>query len=223
MAGVSMQAYRRLLEADGFLQFHRQATPMDALESARIGSRPSRRTGAATLADLRAIPWVFSWTQARFYLTGWYGVGSALESLGAGDFDALSSHLRRWPFLHYVVTNVETSLASSDPMLMREYAGLVEDVAVRERILGMIEAEWLRTRTALDRLRGAAMTERRPRFARTLGLRTEALRVLHRQQISLLSEWRGLSARGEAAGADAMLPDVLLSINAIASGLRTTG
>lgn len=223
MAGVSMQAYRRLLEADGFLQFHRQATPMDALESARIGSRPSRRTGAATLADLRAIPWVFSWTQARFYLTGWYGVGSALESLGAGEFDALASHLRRWPFLHYVVTNVETSLASSDPMLMREYAALVEDAAVRERILGMIEAEWLRTRTALDRLRGAAMTERRPRFARTLGLRTEALRVLHRQQIALLSEWRGLSARGEAAGADAMLPDVLLSINAIASGLRTTG
>ena len=223
LAEASMQAYRRLLETEGFLEFHRQATPMDALESARIGSRPSRRTGRATLADLRAIPWVFSWTQARFYLTGWYGVGSALESVDEASFERLRSHLKTWPFLHYVVTNVETSLASSDPTLMREYASLVVDPAVRERILGLIEAEWQRTRKALDRLRGASIAERRPRFARTLGLRTEALRVLHRQQIGLLAEWRGRIALGDTAGADALLPDVLLSINAIASGLRTTG
>jgi phosphoenolpyruvate carboxylase len=223
LAAASMLSYRALLETEGFLEFHRQATPMDALESARIGSRPSRRTGQASLADLRAIPWVFSWTQARFYLTGWYGVGSALEGLDAVEFEALRDQLRRWPFLHYVVTNVETSLASSDPDLMRAYAGLVTDAGVRERILGLIEAEWRRTRAALDRLRGGGMSERRPRFARTLGFRSEALKVLHHQQIGLLSEWRSRVARGDAGAAEALLPDVLLSINAIASGLRTTG
>jgi phosphoenolpyruvate carboxylase len=223
VAAASMRAYRALLEAEGFVAFHRQATPIDALENARIGSRPSRRTGGATLADLRAIPWVFSWTQSRFYLTGWYGAGTALEGLGAADFGTLAAHLRRWPFLHYVVTNVETSLASSDPDLMRAYASLVADAAVRDRVLGLIEAEWRRTRSALDRLRGAGMSERRPRFARTLGLRAEALRVLHHQQIGLLRDWRGHIARGATAEADAMIPDLLLSINAIASGLRTTG
>ncbi|MFN0066704.1 MAG: phosphoenolpyruvate carboxylase, partial [Limisphaerales bacterium] len=223
LAAASLRAYRQLLEADGFLLFHRQATPMDALENARIGSRPARRTGQATFADLRAIPWVFSWTQARFYLTGWYGVGSALAGLAESDFAALRRALSRWPFLHYVVTNVETSLASSDPGLMRAYAGLVEDAAVRDRVLGLIEAEWTRTSDALDRLRGGSLGERRPRFARTLGLRADALRLLHLQQIGLLREWRGLNARGETAAADALLPDLLLSINAIASGLRTTG
>ncbi|HMO65009.1 MAG TPA: phosphoenolpyruvate carboxylase, partial [Verrucomicrobiota bacterium] len=88
---------------------------------------------------------------------------------------------------------------------------------------GLSEAEWTLTRDALDRLRGGSLGGRRPRFARTLALRADALRLLHLQQIGLLREWRGHTARGETAAADALLPDLLLSINAIASGLRTTG
>lgn len=223
LARASMEAYRSLLETDGFMQFHRQATPIDALENARIGSRPSRRTGQASLADLRAIPWVFSWTQARYYLTGWYGTGSALVGLTDSELDQLRAHLRSWPFLHYVLTNVESALASTDLDLMRDYAGLVVDDAVRERIWARIEAEWRQTRAMLERLRGRPIESRRPRFTRTIGLRTAALGILHRQQISLLRRWRELHATGRATEADALLPEVLLSINAIASGLRTTG
>jgi len=223
LAAASQAAYRKLLETDGFLAFHRQATPIDALEHSRIGSRPSRRTGQASLADLRAIPWVFSWNQARFYVPGWYGTGSGLASLGEEEFAALAAQAREWPFLHYVLTNVESSIASTDRTLMREYAGLVTDPGLRERILGIIFAEWDLTHKMLERLRGSPMVKRRPRMLKTLELRAAALRILHHQQISLLTEWRERKACGDEDKADAMLPDLLLSINAIASGLRTTG
>lgn len=223
LAETSRKAYRALVEADGFLAFYRQATPIDALEHSRIGSRPSRRTGQASLADLRAIPWVFSWNQARYYLPGWYGAGSALAALDEGQRALLRENLRTQPFLHYVITNVESSLASSDLDLMKAYAELVEDAGVRADVFGRIEAEWQLTRTMIESLRGGAMTTRRPRLAKTLGLRAEALRVLHRQQLRLLTKWRGLIKAGDQPAADAMLPDLLLSINAIASGLRTTG
>lgn len=223
LAQASMQAYRALLETDGFLLFHRQATPMDVLENTRIGSRPARRTGRASLADLRAIPWVFSWTQARFYLTGWYGVGTALSGLNDTDIATLRGQLRAWPFLHYVITNVETSHASSDLSVMRHYAGLVEDEVVRERIWNRVATEWDRTREQLMRLRGDSIDGRRPRLARTLNLRADALGVLHRQQVVLLRRWRSSQAAGDEAAAAALLADLLLSVNAIASGLRTTG
>ena len=223
LAETSRVAYRRLLETDGFLTFYRQATPIDALEHSRIGSRPARRTGTPNLADLRAIPWVFSWNQARFYVPGWMGVGSALAALDDAAFKQLAAQLRSWPFLHYVITNIESSIASGDRELMCAYAELVEDAAIRARFMNLILAEWDLTRAMLDRLRGGAMASRRPRMWKTLELRAEALRILHRQQIELLARWRGLQARGDDSAANNLLPDVLLSINAIASGLRTTG
>jgi phosphoenolpyruvate carboxylase len=223
LASDSRREYRSLLETDNFLTFHRQATPLDALENTRIGSRPSRRTGQASLADLRAIPWVFSWTQARFYLTGWYGAGTALDALSDADVACLQGHLKTCPFLHYLVTNVETSLASSDLDVMREYTSLVEDPALRKRIWERLEAEWHRTRTNLLRIRGTGFEGRRPRLGRTLALRAEPLRILHAQQISLLRRWRGALKAGDESTANTVMPELLLTINAIASGLRTTG
>ena len=226
LAESSTRAYRKLLEAEGFIPFFREATPIDALEHSRIGSRPSRRTGQASLADLRAIPWVFSWNQARFYLPGWYGAGSALADLleqQPEEFERLVAGIKDWRFLHYVLTNIESSIASTDVELMHRYADLVEDRAVRDRIFGMILGEWEKTRTMLEKLRGRPMAERRPRMLKTLQLRAEALRVLHLQEIELLVHWRKLKKEGDEAGADKMLPELLLSINAIASGLRTTG
>ena len=222
-AAASQKAYRALLESKGFLEFYRAATPIDALEHSRIGSRPSRRTGKPSLADLRAIPWVFSWNQSRFYLPGWFGAGSGLAALDEADFAALAANVREWPFLHYVLTNIESSLASTDRDLMTAYAGLVTNIEVRDLILGAILDEWTLTHQMLERLRGRPMSERRPRMLRTLKLRAEALRVLHDQQINLLHRWRALLAEGASEKADSMLPDLFLSINAIAAGLRTTG
>ncbi len=223
LSAASRGAYRALLDTEGFLAFHREATPIDALEHSRIGSRPSRRTGEPSLADLRAIPWVFSWNQARYYIPGWYGTGSGIAALDETEIATLADSLRDWPFLRYLLTNIESSLASSDRDLMTEYASLVSDPAMRERMLSIIFAEWDLTERMLERLRGAPMTARRPRMLRTLQLRAEPLRVLHHQQIALLREWRELKTTGGEAEADRMLPDLLLSINAIASGLRTTG
>jgi phosphoenolpyruvate carboxylase len=222
----SRKAYEGLIHADGFLAYYSEATPIDALEASSIGSRPSRRTGTRTLADLRAIPWVFSWNQSRHYLPGWYGVGTGLESLAHQDptgFARLTALVRQVPFLRYAFTNVETNLSSADLGLMAEYAALVRNAEVRTRFFDIIAAEYNRTRTMLDRIFGSPMAERRPRLDRTLGLRDRALHALHTHQIAILGRWRASKASGDQAGADQLLPTLLLSINAVASGLRTTG
>ena len=220
---ASQRAYRSLLDADDFITFYRQATPIDALEHSRIGSRPSRRTGKPSLADLRAIPWVFSWSQARFYVPGWFGAGSGLQELSPAEFAELAEHARTSSFLHYVLTNIESSIASSDVELMRSYADLVENPALRERFMSVIVGERELTKSLLEKLRGGPMAERRPRMLKTLQLRADALRVLHFQEIAMLRRWRRLRQAGEESAAEELLPDLLLCINAIASGLRTTG
>ena len=225
---TSQAAYQNFLKADGFIEFYRQATPIDALENSRIGSRPARRTGKKgfSISDLRAIPWVFSWTQARYYLPGWFGVGSALESLKSEDpagFAKLKEALPHSTFLSYVLTNVETNLASANLDLMRDYAALVQDPALREKFVGEIVGEFERTRSLLAELLDGEMRARRPRMAKTLEIREAPLKILHQQQIALLREWRGHLANERTENADALLPKLLLSINAIASGLRTTG
>ena len=226
LAPWSRDAYRALLQEPDFMAFYRTATPIDALEHSRIGSRPARRTGQATLDDLRAIPWVFSWTQSRFYLPGWFGAGSALEKLKAEDpagFAALGSAVKESAFLRYVLTNIESSLVSANPSLMQDYAALVPDEHLRTRFMDIILSEHTRTRLLLEELFNGPFATRRPRLAYTLAIREEPLRVLHGQQIALLKTWRAHVTAGATEASEALLPDLLLSINALASGLRTTG
>ncbi len=226
LAAEGRRAYRALVEAEGFIDYYSAATPIDALERSNIGSRPARRRGRRTLDDLRAIPWVFSWNQARHYLPGWYGVGAALDALSRRDqgaFTALADGARSWPFLRYVLTNVEACLASSDAEIMALYASLVPDEAVRGTFLKLCVDELTRTREALDALFGSSLQARRPRMWRTLQARDEGLRRLHDFQVGALREWRRLRDEGDDEAAEAMTPTVLLSVNAIASGLRTTG
>ena len=218
LAESSRRAYRQLLETRAFMSFFRQATPIDAVEESRIGSRPSRRTGNATIEDLRAIPWVFSWTQSRFYLPGWFGVGTALEELRStarADYDRLAGTIADSTLARYVFTGVDTNVVSADLELMRAYAGLVHDSRIRERFMAMIESEFAMTREHLDNLFPRALPARRPRFAKTLAIREEPLRTLHLQQIELLRHWRKEGGSWP--------PELLFSINAISSGLRTTG
>ena len=218
----SRDAYRELLNLPDFMTFYRQATPIDALENSRIGSRPARRTGQMTLDDLRAIPWVFSWTQNRFYLPGWFGAGSALVRMRDEEpesFAQLKTGVKASPFLRYVMTNIESSLMSSNEVIMKSYSNLVEDNAVRDRFMQVIIGEFHRTREILADLFNGTFEDRRPRLAFTMNIREEALEELHQNQIKLLKKWRTLE--GEAA--EELLPELLISINALASGLRTTG
>lgn len=226
MAEVSAPVYETLVGAEGFMTFFSQATPIDAIESSRIGSRPARRTGRRTLSDLRAIPWVFSWGQARYYLSGWYGAGMALDTLRADQpevWQDLCRHYRDHPPVHYLVSNVATSVLTADAEIMAEYAQLVEDAGVRDRILRMILTEYELTRDCLEEIYGGPLQKRRPQISNTLAQRQVGLRHLHHQQISLLHEWRSAQASNDPASADRALDRLLLTINAIAAGLRTTG
>lgn len=218
----SRRAYEELLHSEGFVTFFRQATPIDAIEASQIGSRPARRTGQQTIADLRAIPWVFSWGQARFYISGWYGVGTALAWLLDEDpalFQSVREQNFTWSPLHYIISNAATSIATADPEIMRAYADLVVDNATRERMMGLIAAEYQRTRQMLEKIYGGPLSERRPNVNQLLVLRQSGLRVLHQQQIDLLRQWRS----GSSEEKETILPELLLTVNAIAGGLRTTG
>lgn len=222
----SRAAYQEQLESPGFIKFWSAATPIDALERSFIGSRPSRRSGKRTIEDLRAIPWVFSWAQARYYLPGWFGVGTALERLQQehpDEYRLLQQESRDWPFVRYVLYNAETSLASADPGIMKQYAALVPDPELRKAQFKRIEGEYQRTARMLEDFFGAPRAERRPRLTKTLAMRAEGLRRLHAIQIELLREWRELRANRKNKQAEALVPVLLLSVNAIASGERTTG
>ena len=226
LADKSNQAYRKLIGADGFLTFFREATPIDIIESTRIGSRPARRSGKTSLDDLRAIPWVFSWNQARFSLSGWYGVGSAfefLENSAPETFEEILNRSHVWPPLRYIISNADTSLASADLNIMHQYASLVGDSVIRERILGMIEAEYHRTKKYIEILFAEPLETQRLNVNKFIALRKEGLDMLHHQQIKLLKEWRKLHNTGKQEESDTLLLELFLTVNAISGGLRTTG
>jgi phosphoenolpyruvate carboxylase len=168
---------------------------------------------------------VFSWSQARFLLSGWYGLGTALADLRGSDggrFDELAGHAFDWPPLHYILSNAATAVATADAEIMGWYADMVADGDVRVTFLDRIRAEHARTVDVLEQIYGGPLRERRPNIARTLRQRDPALRRLHRRQIELISAWRARQI-DDPAGAESMLPQLLVTVNAIASGLGTTG
>lgn len=229
LAADARTAYRALVEAEGFIDFYGGATPIDAIEESRHGSRPARRTGQRTLADLRAIPWVFAWSQARFMLPGWYGLGWALAGMEQRDpagFAALAAakaEVTRWPPVHYLVSNAATAWATASPAVMARYAALLPDAALRQRLMGMILDEHARTGAMLAALYGGPVSVRRPAVQAGIDRRDAALAPLHEAQIVLLGHWRAARDAGDEGAAAALLPRVLLSVNAIAAGLGSTG
>ncbi len=225
MGKKSHEFYAKLLQNKYFLEFYGQATPIDVIEESKIGSRPARRTGKRTFEDLRAIPWVFSWGQARFHITSWYGVGSTLELLKVeypDRYAKLKELFFESQFVRYAFTNIDTSLASTDEGIMKMYAGLVVDPEVRESIMDLILEELQKTRRYMGELLGKPIKERRRNHYYSTVLRAEALRVLHQNQINYLKEWRRLSS-DEPEKKAALLNQLLISVNAIANAMGTTG
>lgn len=226
MADDSKDLYEKLIHDEHFIQFFSEATPIDAIEQSKIGSRPSRRSNKRTLADLRAIPWVFAWSQSRFNLTSWYGVGYALEKLWQEqpeNFEKLKKALKNDVLVRYILTNIDTSLFSTDEDMMRQYADLVTDETVKTHIFGLISTELKRTREMLQKLLTRSFEERRTQHYNSSFLRASAMDELHLSQISLLRTWREQKAQQQEAEADSTLLSILLTINAIAGALRYTG
>jgi phosphoenolpyruvate carboxylase len=226
MAKESRQHYSKIMHEEGFIQFFREATPIDAIENSKIGSRPSRRSGTNSLDDLRAIPWVFSWSQSRFNMTSWYGLGSTLQNLKNNDpegYAALKAAKKHDPFIRYILTNVDTSLAATDEAIMKEYASLVTDEKIKEKFLGYFLDELKRTRESLLDLLESEIAERRQQHYYSNQLRASLLTPLHEKQIFLLKKWRGEKAANNGNGSEKTLLELLITINAIASAMRNTG
>ncbi len=222
----SKNQYLKLVQGDGFIDFFKGATPIDAIESSKIGSRPARRTGSSSLQDLRAIPWVFSWNQSRYNMTSWYGIGSTITKLmndNKEDFEVLKKAMSHDDFIRYVFTNVDTSLAATDVNVMQKYARLVHDKKLMSRYYATFESELSETREIMLALLNRTFEERRPQHYYSNVLRSSILTNLHLKQVSLLEKWRKEKEHGKTEDADATLMVLLLTINAIAGALRNTG
>jgi phosphoenolpyruvate carboxylase len=177
------------------------------------------------LGDLRAIPWVFSWSQSRFNLTGWYGIGKALEILRTQQHEAyssLQSFSDEWPLLRYILIQVETNLMNADPQWMNEYAALVKNSQIRDFFTGLILEEHTRALDEIGLLLKAERAERRQGLLDNQERRRHTLGYLHSLQIRYLKEWR--STKGSGTETEEMLITKLLEITtALANGLKNTG
>ena len=243
LTAISREAYRSLVDRPGFAAFFRAATPIDLIAGLGLGSRPTARPGAGSagavtggagdgrpsgaedVAALRAIPWVFAWSQARANLPGWYGMGTALEAVaergGREVLDQLGALYRRWPFFASVLDNAELSLAKADLGTFRRYADLAEGAEARA-IRGMIEAEYARSVRLLLLVTGRdRLLAGHPTLARSIELRNPYVDALSAVQVELLGRLR---APDLAPADEAALRTVIgVTINGIAAGLQNTG
>ena len=213
----AFRAYRSLVyETEGFSTFFRQMTPLVEISQLKIGSRPASRTNSERIEDLRAIPWVFSWAQARVMLPGWYGVGQALRSFA--DTGLLHEMLEAWPFFRATMDNLEMVLSKSDMGIAACYATLVEDRALAETIFGRIRDTWLATQEGLLAITGQTrLLEAHPALDASIRLRLPYVEPLNLLQVELLKRHR-------AGEKDPRVRDgIHLSINAIATALRNSG
>ncbi len=213
----ALRAYRSLVyETEGFPTFFRQMTPLLEISQLKIGSRPASRTNSQRIEDLRAIPWVFSWAQARVMLPGWYGVGQALRSFA--DTGLLREMLEAWPFFRATMDNLEMVLSKSDMGIAACYATLVEDRALRETIFGRIRDTWLATQEGLLTITGQTrLLQSHPALEASIRLRLPYVEPLNLLQVELLKRHR-------AGEEDPRVREgIQLSINAIATALRNSG
>ncbi|MBA3260781.1 MAG: phosphoenolpyruvate carboxylase [Gemmatimonadales bacterium] len=225
LSGASMAAYRRLIDDPNLLQYYQSASPLEELTLLNMGSRPARRFGAQSLSDLRAIPWVFAWSQNRHFVPGWYGVGSGiltfLQVRGQRGSALLGRMYSDSRLFRLIVDEVEKTLSYVDLDIAREYAALVPERAVRDAIFPLIEEEHQKTVEAVLRLSGGTeLAERFPRFRRKLARRLPTVNLVSRQQIELLRRFR---ESGGDRTQEEQLSALLLSINCIAAGFGATG
>lgn len=213
----AFSAYRALVyETEGFADLFRQMTPIAEIAGLKIGSRPASRTASGRIEDLRAIPWVFSWSQARVMLPGWYGVGHALSAFE--DKGLLRAMAGQWPFFRNALANMEMVLAKSDMGVAREYAKLAEDRALADAIFLRIEDGWsLAHDTLLEATDQVRLLEASPQLDASIRLRLPYIEPLNLLQVELLRRHRS----GET---DPRIAEgIQLSINAIATALRNSG
>ncbi|MET0280244.1 MAG: phosphoenolpyruvate carboxylase, partial [Steroidobacteraceae bacterium] len=220
MKSISAQAfhtYRDLVYGnDSFRTFFRQMTPLTEIATLKIGSRPAARTKSDRIEDLRAIPWVFSWAQARVMLPGWFGAGQALAAFP--DRGLLRGMAQGWAFFRATLDNLEMVLAKSDLAIARRYLTLVQDQEMAAHYFGRIESGWQATREVLLDITGQTrLLEKNPQLDASIRLRLPYIEPLNLLQVELLRRHR-------AGDTDSRVAEgIHLSINAVATALRNSG
>lgn len=226
MAAAGYEAYAALVHHDPeFLEFWRQATPIDEIGNLKLGSRPTYRKATTRVEDLRAIPWVFSWMQSRFNFPGWFGLGSGLDAVlrqGAAGRRRLREMHREWPFFQTLIDNAQLTMRKADMGIATLYAGLVTNTKIRRRILGVLMAEFARTERAILAVTGARrLLANEPVLLKSVELRNPYIDPLNYLQVEMLRRLR--QGRLNEAETSATRAVVELTISGISGGLKNTG
>jgi phosphoenolpyruvate carboxylase len=224
LSPVAEQAYRSIVHgAPALLRYFRTTTPVDEIGFLNLGSRPAWRRAGGQLEDLRAIPWVFAWTQCRVVLPAWYGLGSALGAWAREEptrWEALAVAYRDWTFFRTLVDNAQLSLRKADMLIAEVYAALAAEED-RAQVFPRLKAEFERTEAAIRRLTGQKeLLDQEPWLQRSIRVRNPYIDPMNYVQVALLKRLRAAPSGPEA---EALREAVLLSVNGIAAGLRNTG
>jgi phosphoenolpyruvate carboxylase len=225
IAAAALRAYRTLVETEGFAGWLARISPLEEISEMRIGSRPARRSGAAGLDDLRAIPWVFAWAQTRLNLPGWYGLGSGLAAVTGSERGLRETRraYRGWPLLTVLFDNAEMSLAKTDRWIGARHLAL----GGRDDLTGLVLGEYDLTRRLLLAVTGHdRLLADRPVLSRAVALRDPYVDALSHLQLRALTALRSLPADGDEARSaerERLRRLLLLSVNGVAAGLQNTG
>ncbi|MDG5778498.1 phosphoenolpyruvate carboxylase [Haloarculaceae archaeon H-GB2-1] len=214
-ADAAREEYQDLLETDGFVDFFEQATPITVIENLNLGSRPASRSEDRSVEDLRAIPWVFSWTQARCIITGWYSLAAGFQAYldQGGDVETLQEMYENWPFFRTKLDNASLALARTDMEIAEEYAGLATD-DLREKIFPRIREEYEAAREMMNEIAGRETLVKRAWLAENLGRRNPYVDPLNMLQVRLLKQSHLTETEQRT---------LRLTVQGIAAGMKNTG
>ncbi|GAA3409739.1 phosphoenolpyruvate carboxylase [Paenibacillus hodogayensis] len=222
----SQKKYQDLIFRDSdFYHFFKEATPLPEVGELNIGSRPAKRKGSDRFEDLRAIPWVFAWTQSRFLLPAWYAAGSGLQTYVQGNPDRLNKlkqMYETWSFFSSTIDNLQMALGKADMLIAQEYAQMAKNTEAGQRIFEQIRSEYELTSQLILQITGQKeILDNQSVIQESIKLRNPYVDPLSYLQVQLLSELRSLE--GTSGDGAELLREVLLTINGIAAGLRNTG
>ncbi|MDL4839066.1 phosphoenolpyruvate carboxylase [Aquibacillus rhizosphaerae] len=225
ISDYALDKYQSLVFNDpGFLTYFNEATPLHELGDLNIGSRPMKRKGSNRFEDLRAIPWVFAWTQSRQLLPAWYAAGTGLNTFieKSGNLELLQEMYEKWPFFQATINNLQMALTKADLTTAKEYTKMVSDETIQKRIFDQITEEYNLTKAMVLKITGQSdLLDNQPNIKESVRLRNPLVDPLNLFQVDLVSELR--SGTEVDKKADDLLTEVLLTINGVAAGLRNTG